>query len=367
MIMFNKFRTAIAIVLVIALSAFAFTACNKDGGKEGGNTAALTLELNKTTLEIMTGESVKLTAKASRDLNADEKITWASSDTKVATVTNGNVRGVKAGTATITASVGTVSVECSVTVKQRRTMEISAGEATIDLSSENKTVTLTATCSDGGEVTWSSSDETVATVAGGVVTGLKAGSAVITAKREEASATCTVKVIDPAAPVEYDVQRGTSNANVAADPGNWYYFNKTSNGAQIDVVSVKYTYSQAAGAKLEYVMNYCTEFATPKEDGTPVYTENYLRYQPEGEQGTAYTFTCKITCNISGFIAFGNRNNSNELTTVTVEAGKTAEVSFATSIGSNPLNINCCFYGGDAEHPLDTPITITLTEIAFNF
>lgn len=287
---------------------------------------------------------------------------WATSDAAVATVTNGSVRGVKEGTATITATVGESSASCSVTVKTRRTMQISQTEATIDLSTENKTITLTATCSDGGEVTWSSSDPTVASVEAGVVTGLKVGTATITAKREEANATCTVKVVDPNAPIEYEIQRGTSNANVAKDPGVWYYFDKTSTGSQIGVVTHTYTYSKEKGAAIEYSMNFCTEYA---EDGTS-YTENYLRYQPEWAEGTAYTFTCTLTANVDGFIFFGNRNNASpDAYKVEVTANGTAEVVFRATVTGTPLNINLCFYGGDAENPLGTPITVKLTNITF--
>lgn len=63
--------------------------------------------------------------------------------------------------------------------------------------------TLTATASDGSEITdWSSSDDTVATVTNGVVTGVKAGKAIITAKTATASGTATVTVTDSSAPVD---------------------------------------------------------------------------------------------------------------------------------------------------------------------
>lgn len=57
------------------------------------------------------------------------------------------------------------------------------------------TTTLTATTVPaGGAVTWTSSDETKATVANGVVTGVAAGSAVITAAYAGSTASCTVTV-----------------------------------------------------------------------------------------------------------------------------------------------------------------------------
>ena len=62
---------------------------------------------------------------------------------------------------------------------------------------EGSTVTLSATTSPAGEtVTWESSDENVATVASGVVSGVAAGSAVITATAGGSSATCVITVTD---------------------------------------------------------------------------------------------------------------------------------------------------------------------------
>ena len=67
-----------------------------------------------------------------------------------------------------------------------------------------ETLTLTATTTPAGEaVTWSSSSDTYATVAGGVVTGEAAGSATITAKITvdgvDYSDTCAVTVTAPSA------------------------------------------------------------------------------------------------------------------------------------------------------------------------
>jgi len=64
-------------------------------------------------------------------------------------------------------------------------------------------------------VTWTSSDETVATVADGVVTALAAGTATITVTTTDGAktATCTVTVAEPTYTVT--VKAGTE------DSGNW--------------------------------------------------------------------------------------------------------------------------------------------------
>lgn len=76
------------------------------------------VSLNKTTATFEIGESVDLTATVTPDNAANKTVTWKSSAETVATVDgNGKVTGVSEGTATITATVGDKSTECSVTVE----------------------------------------------------------------------------------------------------------------------------------------------------------------------------------------------------------------------------------------------------------
>ena len=142
-------------------------------------------------------------------------ISWSSSDTSIATVdSNGTVTGVKAGKVTITGQVtgikGTdgneltikASTDITINAAAALTLALDRTEAWIGV---NKNTTLAATVtnykSDSG-VTWTTSDKAVATVdEKGVVTGVKAGSAKITAttKEKDASgknltATCVVTV-----------------------------------------------------------------------------------------------------------------------------------------------------------------------------
>lgn len=142
-------------------------------------------------------------------------ISWSSSDKAIATVdNNGTVTGVKAGKVTITGQVtgvkGTDGNELTIKASTDITINAAAVLAlTLDRTEAwigvNKNTTLVATVtnykSDSG-VTWESSDKTVVTVdEKGVVTGLKAGSAKITATTKEKNAdgknltaTCVVTV-----------------------------------------------------------------------------------------------------------------------------------------------------------------------------
>ena len=72
---------------------------------------SLTLYQSSVSVEAYT--TAALTAKLE---NSEAELVWSSSDESIATVENGIVFAVKAGTATITATAGTVSATFSVTV-----------------------------------------------------------------------------------------------------------------------------------------------------------------------------------------------------------------------------------------------------------
>ena len=84
--------------------------------KAGADVPATGVTLDKTTLSLTEGESATLTATVEPENATDKAIVWASSDNAVATVENGVVTAVKAGTATITAACGSAKAECTVTV-----------------------------------------------------------------------------------------------------------------------------------------------------------------------------------------------------------------------------------------------------------
>ena len=79
-------------------------------------------------------------------------------------------------------------------------IKVFAEETEFKLSEESLDVKLNATrylsySGGSGTVTWGSSDESVATVDKGAITGLKIGTTTITATRGEETATCTVDVV----------------------------------------------------------------------------------------------------------------------------------------------------------------------------
>ena len=99
----------------------------------------------------------------------------------------------------VTIAAGTGDVPTSIELN-KSTVELTTG------GFEALTATITPATADDKTILWSSSDENVATVAGGHVVALKAGTAVITAQAyagDNIKATATVTVTDAAAPTFY--------------------------------------------------------------------------------------------------------------------------------------------------------------------
>ena len=156
------------------------------------------ISLNKEELSLIKGHEETLTATVKPDDATDKTVTWSSSTSSVATVDqNGKVKAVGGGNAIITAKAGNLQAACNVTVTVP-VESISLDQDSITLE-EEQSVTLVATVKPDDAtdktVTWSSSDNQIATVdESGKVTAVKEGSAIITAKAGDKTATCSITV-----------------------------------------------------------------------------------------------------------------------------------------------------------------------------
>lgn len=119
------------------------------------------------------------------DTTDDKTVAWSSSDSTVASVdNNGIVTAVKPGSAVITAKVGNYQATCAVTV-DAPLKEIVPEKAIIDMVKKQTAniaySVVPADTTDSKDVTFTSSDETVAKVnSDGKVTAKKAGQATVT-------------------------------------------------------------------------------------------------------------------------------------------------------------------------------------------
>lgn len=132
------------------------------------------------------GDTKALTVECTpTDTTDDKTVAWSSSDSTVASVdNNGIVTAVKPGSAVITAKVGNYQATCAVTV-DAPLKEIVPEKAIIDMVKKQTAniaySVVPADTTDSKDVTFTSSDETVATVnSDGKVTAKKAGKATVT-------------------------------------------------------------------------------------------------------------------------------------------------------------------------------------------
>ncbi|MDD6352637.1 MAG: alpha-amylase family glycosyl hydrolase, partial [Lachnospiraceae bacterium] len=186
-------------------------------------TPATTIALDKTTASLKEGEKVNLSATVGPENVTSKVVIWSSSDESIATVADdGTVTAVKAGDVTITAKAAygkNVTATCDIKVAeaekpqptpepepQPTPQKVAATTITLDKTTANlkegETVELKATVGPENatdkSVTWTSSDESVATVSkDGKVTAVKAGSVKITATAvsgKNVTAACDITV-----------------------------------------------------------------------------------------------------------------------------------------------------------------------------
>ena len=159
------------------------------------------ITLNKTEVEMDVGKTLQLSVDI-KPINAtDRKISWTTSDQSIATVSSkGLVTAKKAGTVTIIAQVGNKKAVCLIDIEDAG---IQATSITLNKTSasivEGNTLDLVATIKPDNttnkKVTWTTSDQNIATVSNGKVTAKKAGTAIITAKTSNGkTATATITV-----------------------------------------------------------------------------------------------------------------------------------------------------------------------------
>lgn len=168
---------------------------------QAGRIAVTSIELDKTSLTLKPGETATLVATVKPDNATDKTVTWTSSNPEIAIVDEtGKVTTIKAGPATITAKAGEKTASCKVTVCIPVT-SVELNKTTLNMK-VGDTETLVATVKPDNAtdktVTWTSSDASIASVdANGKVTAIKDGTATITARAGEKSATCSVTVKTP--------------------------------------------------------------------------------------------------------------------------------------------------------------------------
>ena len=165
---------------------------------------ATSIALNHDALTLYAGEKATLTATVMPGNATDKSASWASSDEKVAKVSQkGEVTAVGTGRAQVTATTkdgSKLTAACNVTVSARaESLTFDVGKKTIGIGETFMLVPVVKPEGASPRLTWKSSDPAVAYVdANGRVEGFKTGTADVTATTTDGSnltATCRVTVI----------------------------------------------------------------------------------------------------------------------------------------------------------------------------
>ena len=226
------------VVSGVAPGLVAITVTTQDGGFTA--TANITVQADNIPVRgvavspssgtITVGNTIRILGSVIPSDATNKNVTWTSSNNSVATVdASGLVTGISPGTANIiiTTQDGGWSTDATITV-QAATIPVSGVSVSPTSASitEGSTRSLTAAVSPTNatnrNVTWSSSNNGVATVsASGVVTGVSAGTATITATTQDGGFTATSTIT---------VQAAVDNSVVE---NTWSVPGRTTNAAQI--------------------------------------------------------------------------------------------------------------------------------------
>ena len=183
-------KTGTAIITCTSIATGASAACNVTVGH---------VKLSQYELVAEKGKIMKLKAAVYPSSLEDRSVTWTSSESKIVKVaSNGMLKGVKAGTATITCTSNAtgLSASCEVLVGY---VKLSQYEL---VAEKGKIMKLKAavypSSLEDRRVTWTSSDSKIVKVASnGMLKGVKAGTATITCTSNATglSASCIVTVL----------------------------------------------------------------------------------------------------------------------------------------------------------------------------
>lgn len=180
------------ILLLLPLFGILLSGC----GNNGGNAIPVeSVSLDKTEITLPVDAEETLTATISPDTATDKSVKWTTSNKDVATVLGGKIHAYTVGSATITVTTvdGDKTASCSVTVKEKEPEPVHVNSVVLNKNEINLGIgdsetlistVLPANATNKG-ITWSTTDPEVASIDGGVVTALKAGTAVIKATSNE--------------------------------------------------------------------------------------------------------------------------------------------------------------------------------------
>ncbi len=209
----KKFTIALLLCVCAIFCAFGIAACDS-------KVEVTSITLDKTELALDINEEAKLTATVLPDDATDKNVVWTVDDSRIAEVNyyDGTVSAFSEGVAVVTATAGSVSAKCTVTVTRKIPVEMIciSEEKVILFGNEEKTLDFIVFPEDAtSSPTWSVEPEGVVKVENGKLTALAQGSAVVKVSADGESDECKVIVSEDG--FEYFIQDDGLNYYVASN------------------------------------------------------------------------------------------------------------------------------------------------------
>ena len=354
-----------------------------DSGEPSEPVAVDGVTLDESSITLVVGGNQTLVATVTPADADDKSVTWSSSNSAVATVTDGVVTAVSPGTATVTVTTvdGGYTATCQVTVEAA---EVHVTGVSLDRSEmtlvEGQTGSLVATVSPGNatnkSVTWSVDDDSVVNVdQNGLVTAVSPGTAIVTVTTVDGgyTATCQVTVEERAV------------TGIEATPDRSVY---TVGDVFDDGVSVELVYNDGSREPLSEGYSVDASAVDMSTPGTYTVTVTYQTFtatfdvtvRAPGDVAISVTVigggpTNKVVLTVDGVETEFTRNG-----TLVVEEGSVVTVAYSTSglldptitVGGEPISNGGTFVAGsdttlrvvffvddDDDNPVNPPVVAT--------
>ncbi len=242
------------VVKAVSAGIATITATTTDGGR----TASCKVTVNNPTIKVTgvdlassketigVGNTIVLAYEITPDNATDQSVTWTSSNTKVATVSDGEVKGISAGTATITITTtdGSYKDTCAITVKSAvievTGISLNVHDVTIEEGAYAALVaTVTPSNATTKSVVWYSMDTSVATVGNnGKVYGVAPGTTSVKVSTVDGKFVdeCKVAVTEIDTPID-SVTVTPSSASINIGDTKEFTFKVSPSGAEWSIVA----------------------------------------------------------------------------------------------------------------------------------
>lgn len=215
------------------------------GTSTGGGPSVISVDavaVNPTAMTLAVETTGTIIATVSPANATNKTVTWASSDPDVATVANGRVTAKAAGTVTITATAGGKTADCTVVVEPPaiNVTGVTLDKTALTLKTGGAAGTLTAAVAPADatnkSITWSSSDESVATVDNGTVTPHAAGTATITVETIDSNKTAACMVTVESSEDDFVFVEGTKTITGYNGSGGVVVIPSAIHGIEVEVI-----------------------------------------------------------------------------------------------------------------------------------